>query len=233
MFANFGGERAKGFHPIEPLVGPAGFRTTPNFPSLPWQGAFVLSKKCRNPEAAIKYADVLYTKEATLWGRAGGAKDNFYRDAKEGEKDFYGKPAVWAPLKAWNDTEPQNHSWISLGVWDYTELRASQAVKPGMDYWGKEGLEYMLFKETVDKYKPVTLEYSIPPRSYTLEEQEQVAMLETEYKKFFDASQYNFITGKLSLDADWDKYLADLKSSGLTKLKALYQKAYDRQYNKK
>jgi len=233
MFANFGGERAKGFHTLAPLAGPAGFKTTPNFPSLPWQGAFVLSSKCRNPEAAIKYADLLYTKDATLWSRAGGAKDNFYRDAKPGEKDFYGKPAVWAPIKAWNDTEPQNHSWISLGVWDYTELRASQTVKENMDYWGKEGLEYMLFKETVDKYKPVTLEYSIPPRTYTLAEQEEVAMLETQFKKFFDASQFNFITGKLSLDSDWDKYLADLRASGLTRLKELYQTSYDRQYNKK
>jgi len=128
MFANFGEERAKGFHTLAPLTGPNGFVTTPNYPSLPWQGAFVLSSNCRNPEAAIKYADLLYSKDATLWTRAGGAKDNFYRDAEDGEKDFYGNQAVWAPLKAWNDTEPQNHSWISLGVWDYTELRASRII---------------------------------------------------------------------------------------------------------
>ncbi len=230
MFANFGGDRAKGFHPLAPLKGPTGFVTTPNFPSLPWQGAYVLSNKCVDPVAAIKYADLQYTKRVTLWGRAGGDKDNFYRDGKAGEKDFYGKDAVWAPLKAWNDTEPQNHSWISLGVWDYTELRASQTVKEGMDYWGKEGLEYMLFKETVDKYKPVMLDYSIPPRTFTVDEAEEVATLETQFKTFFDSSNFNFITGETKLDADWDKYISDLQKSGLTRLKELYQTAYDRQY---
>jgi len=88
----------------------------------------------------------------------------------------------------------------------------------------------MLFKETVDKYKPVTLEYSIPPRTYTVEEQEEVAMLETQYKKFFDSSQFNFITGELDLDGDWAKYITDLQNSGLTRLKELYQTSYDRQY---
>lgn len=233
MFANFGGERAKGFHTLAPLAGPAGFKTTPNFPSLPYQGQFVLSNTCKNPEAAVKYGDFLYTKQSTLICRAGGAKDDFWRDAKSGEKDFYGQQAVWAPVKAWNDTAPQNASWISLGVWDYTDLRASQAVKEGIDYWGKEGLEYMLFKETVDKYKPVMLNYYLLPRTYTVDEQEEVAMLETQFKKFFDSSQFNFITGKSSLDSEWDKYLNDLDGAGLQRLTELYQKAYDRQYLKK
>ena len=233
MFSNFGGDRAKGFHTLAPLAGPAGFKTTPNFPSLPYQGQFVLSNTCKNPEAAVKYGDFLYTKESTLICRAGGAKDDFWRDATAGEKDFYGKPAVWAPVKAWNDTVPQNASWISLGVWDYTDLRASQAVKEGIDYWGEEGLEYMLFKETVEKYKPVTQNYFLLPRTYTVEEQEEVAMLETQFKKFFDSSQYNFITGKSSLDSDWNKYLSDLDGAGLQRLTELYQKAYDRQYAKK
>lgn len=232
MFANFGGDRAKGYHPIAPLTGPAGYVGTPDYPSYPAQGSFVLSSKCKNPDAALKYADILYTKDATLWIRAGGAKDDYWRDAKPGEKDFYGNQAVWAPIKAWNDTAPQTGSWISLGVWNYTDLRASQTVKDGMDYWGKEGLEYMLFKETTDKYLPVVKKNNLPPRTYTVDEQDEVATLETQFKKFFESSQYNFITGQSSLDSDWDKYVTDLKSSGLTRLEQLYQTAYDRQYKK-
>jgi putative aldouronate transport system substrate-binding protein len=232
MFANLGSDRAKGFRPISPLKGPNGLQQSPTYPSIPYKGDFVLSSECKDPEAAIKYGDLLYTQEATLDIRAGGMKDSFWREAKEGELGFDGKPAVWFPIKPWQDKDPQNESWIQVGVWNFTDLRTGQAVDNSIDLWSLAGNEYMLFKVTQEQYKPYEVNYALPPMNFTVEEQEEVASIKTELQKYFDTTKFNFITGNTSLEKDWDKYLSDLEKTGLTRLKELYQKAYDRQYKK-
>jgi len=230
MFANLGGERAMGFRPLSPIKGPAGVQHAVTYPSEPWQGNYVISAESVNPEAAVKFGDLLYTREATLNIRAGGMRDSFWRDAKEGEVGFDGKPANWFALQPWQSENPQNESWIEVGVWDFTDLRASQAVDTSVDLWSAAGNEYMLYKVTMEQYAPYRVDFALPPLTFTLEEQEEVAFLQTEIQKMFDSTQFNFITGNASLDADWATYLADLEKIGLAKLMMIYQTAYDRQY---
>ena len=232
MFADFGGERAEGYHPIAPLVGPEGVQIAPTYPSRPNLGEYVLAADCTNPEAAVKYADELYTMEASLNIRAGGMEGNFWQRGEDGQVSFEGEQAVWMQLKPWDDKEPQNESWIAVGVWDYVDLRANQAIKEEAmeNMWSAAGLEYMLYTKTMEDYVPVALDYSLPTLNFTAEEQEQLATLETDVNNYYRSAQFNFITGNLDLDADWEKYLADLEKAGVSKIKELYQTAYDRQF---
>lgn len=232
-FADFGGDRGFGFRPIAPLEGSEGVRIAPTYPSLPGKGDYVLSAKCVDPVAAVKYADILYTQEATLNIRAGGMEGNFWSLAEEGQKSFEGEQAVWMQLEPWNDTEPQNESWIAVGVWDYTDLRANQAIKPEAmeNMWSTDGLEYMLYTKTMDLYVPYEVNWSMPPMNFTTEEQEEIATLQTDLENYYKSAQFNFITGNTDLDSDWEKYLTDLDKTGLNKLIELYQTVYDRQYN--
>lgn len=231
-FANFGGERGPNYRPIAPLEGPDGVRIAPTYPSLPGTGDFVLSTKCVDPVAAVKYADILYTQEATLNIRAGGMEGSFWNFADEGQKSFEGKQAIWQMVKPWNDTDPQNESWIAVGVWDYTDLRVGQATSEEImnDLWGKDSNEYMLYTKTMELYAPHAVNWSLPPMNFTTEEQEEVATLKTDLESYYKSAMFNFITGNTDLDADWDKYIDEINKVGLTRLLELYQTVYERQY---
>ena len=44
---------------------------------------------------------------------------------------------------------------------------------------------------------------------------------------YLNESQAKFITGNLSLDTDWDAYVATLQQIGLTELMEIYQRGLD------
>ncbi len=229
MFANLGGERGSQFRPISPVKGPSGYQNTPLYPSYAGSGDWVISADCENPIRAVQLADAMYEMEPSLDIRAGGMKDNFWREANDGELGFDGNPAKWYALKPWQDKDPQNESWIQVGVWDYTDLRVSQATDTAVDLWSLAGNEYMLYKVTMEMYAPFTHNMAVPPMQFEVEDQEQVAVLMTQLNTLMESSEFNFITGISNLDSDWDKYLADLKKLSDPLLK-YYQAGYDRQY---
>lgn len=238
VIANLGGERAAGFRPLEPLKGPEGVQTAARYLQVPTGGnaaAYILSSTCKDPEAAIKYADFMYSKESTLSVRGGlGLEGEGWEDAAEGEKGFDGKPSVWKIKKAWNDQNPQNESWLALGVWDYTTLRASQSITQGLDKWTLEGNEWQLYDTTEKLYAPhksATCD-SVPPVNFTVEEAEELATIKTDLftNSYFDTARFDFISGSKNFEADWDEYVKYMDENGNTRMIEIYQTAYDRQY---
>lgn len=238
MFANLGSERANGFRPMSPLKGPEGVQQAMRVLQVPSGGyasAYMISTTCENPEAAVRLADFMYTEESTLSVRGGlGLKGVGYDDADEGQVGFDGKPAVWKSLIPWNDSDPQNQSWLSLGVWDYTDLRAACAVREGTDMWTEEGNEWQLYVTTEEFYAPYKSKTcdSLPPLNFTIEESDEIATVVTDLfsKSYFDNARYGFISGEMSLDTDWDAYVQYLNDNGYARMKEIYQTAYDRQY---
>lgn len=240
IFANLGGERAMGFRPLAPLKGPEGVQTVAKFPQVPTGGyatAYILSSTCKDPESAIKYADFMYTRDATLSIRGGlGVKGKGYSDPVEGELGFDGKPSTWKIMTPWNDLDPQNVSWLALGVWDYTNLRAEQSITQGLDKWTLEGNEWQLYDTTEKFYAPYeskTCE-ALPPLNFTVEESTELATITTDLfsKSYFDTSRFDFISGARSLDSDWEDYVKYLDENGNKRMLEIYQTAYDRQYKK-
>ena len=238
MFANLGSERANGFRPMSPLKGPEGIQQAVRFPQVPtgdYAAAYMISTTCENPEVAVRLADFMYTEESTLSVRGGlGLKGVGYDDADEGQVGFDGEPAIWKSLIPWNDSDPQNQSWLALGVWDYTNLRAACAVKEGTDMWTEEGDEWQLYATTEEFYAPYKSKTcdSLPPLNFTVEESDEIATVVTDLftKSYFDNARYGFISGEMSLDTDWDSYVQYLNDNGYTRMKEIYQTAYDRQY---
>ncbi|KAF9124994.1 hypothetical protein BGX30_000655 [Mortierella sp. GBA39] len=77
---------------VPPLKGPEGKRFAAVDTTALTPGAFVITKKAKNPELAMRWADGLYEKEQTLrsvYGRPGQE----WRDAEKGEIGINGKPA--------------------------------------------------------------------------------------------------------------------------------------------
>lgn len=229
-FSTFGSDRYKNFRALEPLVGPNGEKNTPDYLQVPMVGRFVISTECDDPVAAVKWADYLYSMEGTLNAK-NGIEGIGWRWAEEGELGLNGKPAIWKEIKAFNDTDPQNDSFIEIGPRALTsEFRLGAATEQNVDLYSNDGLEKMLYEETLNKYKPYGRpEKTLPPIKFLPEEVQEYSTIKTEYANFVRQSLVQFIVGDLDIEADWNNYTADLEKMNQQTLLDIYQKAYNRQ----
>ncbi len=91
----------------------------------------------------------------------------------------------------------------------------------------------MLYYYTKKDYKPFSPPDNIsimPPVNFLGDENEELLPVEPELLSFTAQAKARFITGDLDIEKDWDKYVSDLETLGLSEAIELYQKAYDRQY---
>lgn len=233
QFSSLGGTRFLDFHAIAPIQGPRGHQHAVSFPTYPGTGALVLSSDCKYTEAILRYYDYMYTIEGTLQQR-NGFEGDAWEWAKAGQVGLDGNPAVWAPLKPWNDKDPQNVTFLQTYTSAETStFRNGQATEENKNYYSPENNEKVLYDETHDLYKPyddVTLE--VPPLKYTSEESDEFATIKTELANYIRQNAVKFMVGTLDINDDvvWNKYVSDLQKLRLDDVLANMQKAYDRQY---
>lgn len=229
-FSTFGSERYKNFRALEPLTGPEGEKNTPCYLQTPGVGKFVISTNCKDPVAAVEWADYLYSMEGTLNVR-NGIENVSWRWAKEGEKGLDGKPAIWKELKTFNDTDPQNESYIEVGPCALTStFRLGAATEQDVDLFGDDGLEKMLYEETLNKYRPYSHpEKAVPPLKFLPDEVQEYSTIKTAYANYVRQTLVQFIVGDLDIEKDWNSYIANLEKMNQQELLNVFQKAYDRQ----
>ncbi len=242
MYSTRGSERSTSFRSLAPLEGPEGVQYANRIIQGITGGyatAYILSVDCTNPEAAIEFADFMYTPENTLSVRGGLGLEGIgweYVEGREAES-ISGGQAVWELLIPWNDTEPQNESWLAMGVWDYATLRSASAIPQGVEMYSDEGFPWMLYTETVNNYYPYAPTDgidSIPPLAFTADEATKnsliIANLFTE--SYYATAKLDFISGNKDIDndADWQAFVDGLYANDYQTLIDNYQTAYDRQY---
>ena len=235
VYSQVGGERYRNFVALPPLKGPKGVREALYFAPTPSIGGFVITSKCANPEMAARWVDYFYTQEGTLMLRQ-GFENVGWRYAQKGELGLDGKPAIWKPLKPWNDKEPQNDSWVRVGVYLQDKaFRLGEVVPAGLDPDSADGVEKRLYDATKKCYEPYLHpeKEMLTPLRFLGSEQEELSTLKAEFARYVRQSMVKFITGAMDLDKDWSAYLANLDKLGMKKILAANQKAYDRQYKTK
>lgn len=233
MFSQVGEERYRNFDGLAPLKGPNGVQGAWTNPyGAVTTGNFVITKDCKKPEVAMKWADLAYSFEATMRSRR-GLPDVSWRMAKAGEIGINGLPALWTEIKPWQTTEPQNESYIGGHIfYESDALRLGQTMSPDTDIHSVEGLEKLLYEVTKEyaKYKKPELQF--PPVKFLVDEQTELAAVKSELAKYIKQSLVKFIVGEMDLEKDWDKYLDNINKLGMDKVLAQNQKAYDRQFKK-
>jgi len=217
---------------IAPVKGPGGKQYATHLPNSSLQpGHYSISKDCEYPEAAIRWADAMYTHEMSLTMQY-GKKGKGWTDASKGAVGLNGKPALHKTLTPWTN-EPQNYGYLNIGlVYFPSEFRLGDATDPNIDPYSPEGLEKLLFSETKEKYepyKPTDCEV-MPTIKLTASETDDLQTISVELNKYIEESKVRFITGDMNIDSDWDKYVENLNNIGLKKYYEIFQKAYDRQY---
>lgn len=210
---------------IAPLIGPSGRQETAYAPEGNFYSSFSITNKCEYPEAAIRLADFLLTKDATLnsyWGLKGERWEDI-----EGEElpSIDGGIATWRPLIADADISP-NEAWgQAIPTYRPSSLRLGTPLSDGFD------LEASLYQESKNNYAPyIPDEDSIFNKSMLAFDEAaatELAMYEQPITDLRNEFTAKFITGEMDIENDWDTYLAELEKAGVPRMLAIYQAAFD------
>lgn len=218
---------------ISPIEGPEGLRQTPfyRYDSL-LENRFVVTDKCKYPEAALRLADWFWTDKNDLIAQYGSEEGVDWVWHPEGKVGINGEPAMYDILNPYS-TEVQNHDWQVTGMmYASNAFRLGQAMDPALDKYNPEALEKLLYEETKNKMEPYAPKeggYDVLPILHlTSEEKDTISVPLVEAGGYIAESEIAFITGKMDIDADWDSYISKLDSMGLQTILDAYQTAYDR-----
>jgi putative aldouronate transport system substrate-binding protein len=221
-FANTQGERRTHYRALPPLKGPNGVQQAwYDEYSGPATGGFVITRDCKIPEVAVKWADYLYTQDIGTRNRYGVLGRDWTIPAP-GTESVDGKQALYQEILRWGT--PQSAYWgIGLGVsWGrFGSYKRAKSPDPFE-------LEYVLYK-AYEEYLPYAYTMSVPRSlSFTLEESRRYNELNRSIVEYVEQSLARFVSGDLNIARDWDSYVANLNRMGLPELIQLNQTAFDR-----
>lgn len=234
MFASLGGDRYKEFVAIAPLKGPSGVQGAATYPyEGVYGGRFVVTSSCKTPEIAVKWADYLYTFDGTT-RLTRGVPDKDWRMPKDGEKGIDGNAALYVPLRPWNETEPQNESFLQVGITKRNNAyRMGEFMDNTIDMYSGDGLEKLLYTVSKDQYEPYARkDNALPHIKLTKEENDELATLNVELNKYIREELTKFMVGSASVDKDWEDFRQNLDKLQIQKVIDTYQAEYVKQFAK-
>lgn len=232
LFGAFASYMATGKDPEDALGDPMFQQLTSDIQDVPLApghprvstGVFAITHKCENPEAAMRWADYLYSEEGqdllttgpegTWWNyetNADGEKIRVYTgdDASKMSEDR-GKVApdygLVVPGLAVDNPEDGVRATVetpALSAW--SEFNANEVATKVMPY----------------------AEVPFPTVYLTNEESDKIAANATDIRTYVEQMEAKFITGVEPL-SNWDTYINTLESMGLDEFVSVYQGAYDR-----
>lgn len=177
------------------------------------RAAAVVTTDCQNPGAALRWLDYFYGEEGGLYA-------------------CYGEQGV---------------------VWDYNSNGEVETIRPedptvGYDPWWrtnsvnvpgiipKDTAEHVLMRESwkvkylqMKKLEPyATREFTWPMLVFSPEDSDIISLYEQDLLTYVQQSMANFvISPNADIEAEWDGYIANLQSIGLSRLLEVYQARYD------
>ncbi|MCE5259323.1 MAG: extracellular solute-binding protein [Chloroflexi bacterium] len=229
MFLDWMGpsNRWQEYVPVGPLKGPSGLQQIPENPyGFGSTGAFIITKDCKNPEAAYRLADLMYSYEATMrsvYGRPGIE----WVESEPGAESITGTGEPrYNVLVVWSEEE-QNVTWQQAAP----TFRDSKFRLEWQEFNPDDPLERSLYQWSRDIYAPYGKpDMQVPPLAFTSEQSQELGTLSTALTTYVDQMFASFVTGQVDINTGWDQYLSDLKTNGLDKYLQIYQAAYDAKY---
>lgn len=233
VFTSLEGTHHKDYEVVPPLKGPDGVQTCANYQyQIIGTGQFAISKTCKSPEVAFKWADGLYSLDSALRYIEAGREGSEWQKGNADEKDVNGKPAKWTRIGNTEYAETQNVHYYQVGPsYRSREYRESWAVP--QDPYDPKGYELRLHIAT-KQYEPYrqNIKNIFPPLYINKDDVNDLTQLKTNIKTFINENIAAFITGHKDLNKDWDSYVKQLDNQGLQRLLEIDQKAYDAVYKK-
>jgi putative aldouronate transport system substrate-binding protein len=204
---------------VPPLQGPAGKQSLwwPILPGI----RMLITKNCKNPESAFMMGDFMATEEMSVNNHY-GEKGVDWTDPPAGSKGYVaGYEPLALPKLQWGTL--QNKHWAENGP----NLRGKKWAFP--DIATDSPYDYVI---PIGKGLPDAIKYGmknpIVGLIYNDQEQEVINELHATILTYARESFARFATGDISIDRDWDKYVAEFDKMGLQDVIKVTQSAWDR-----
>ncbi len=219
-----GNELADEYVMIAPFEGTEGVKPVMSVSGSYYPNTFVITKDCKNPEAAMRWVDHFYSEEGYFLVTYGQPGDMI-------EKNSDGK---WQYTDY--DTSKDRFTFTPGFVLPYCvddDVLANFVDKDESEMTDLELLDKQLDEETkntyLGKHEPKNLIW-MPPMD--AEAQKIVDQYYDNIAEYAGQMMGEFATGVKNIDTEWDAYIAELNKKGLPLVIAEYQRLYDAQ-NKK
>jgi putative aldouronate transport system substrate-binding protein len=188
-----------------------------NYPSYEVRAAVAITKKCKDPVAAIKWLDQMYTTEGANAINYGAEGDTFTLvDGKPVYTDKIIKPAGMTAAQALQ----RYCRWDGPGVMDYKRM---------WQLYRASGQGEML--KALDVWKQDDISYVLPPISLTQEEATENSNIMPDIITYVNEMTVKFIIGGEPLSG-FDSFVAKIKGMKIDRAMQIQQAALDR-YNKR
>jgi putative aldouronate transport system substrate-binding protein len=203
---------------VPPLQGPAGKQSLwmPILPGI----AMLITKNCKIPESAFMMGD-LFAEEEMAVSNHYGEKGVDWTDAPAGSRGYVEGYAVLSSSLQWGTQ--QNKHWAENGPqllrkkWSFPDIATDSPY------------DYVI---PIGKGLPNQIKYATknPVTGLIYNDQEQEVMNEFHavILTYVRESYARFVTGDLSIDRNWDSYLAEFNRMGLQDVIRATQSAWDR-----
>lgn len=213
-------KRAEEYVALPPLKGPNGLRQTPYISIDAGCSDFNITSTCKNPEAAIKWADWLYSDEAYLKARAAAGT----REAKEGELGLDGTQALYAvdPVEALPTGQIQNEIWGNFAL-GYVPVEHTYKVAFNTDMKKTNENAYNAY----NLYQNYSIKKNLDDIAVPAEECDEYLDLRTAITNEVQAALTSFVIGERSLDDEWEAYLEELKNLNVDRYVEIFQNYLD------
>lgn len=216
------------YRSVPPLSGPDETARSAWNPYAMYQtGVWAITSACQYPEAAFRLVDWLATEEGTL-RTSEGPEGVGWRYAQEGELDLNGGQALIVPL----EPKPENSGWGQLcGLVRTPELLSGYAVPQNPYSEGVSplaGRNIVLYQASLEHQEAAQPFESVLPDLYFPESEiEEFTVLKTTLLEYASQSLQDFITGAKDLDREWELYIRQMESIGLSEFLSVVQDAFD------
>lgn len=222
--------RTANYVAIAPLTGPDGYQSTPITGQPYYRGFFVITDKCQYPEVAFRWADYLYSEEATLNSQI-GLEGRGRRVCEEGEKGIHGGQALYEKLSHEDESQIPNLSAQNVTMAAQTsDFRLSRYVDYSDPNYAITNNEVRLYEAT-KLYEPAAHPENHLTESYLSDaDSAEVAQISASISTYIAEQMAAFCLGTKDLEKDWDSYLKEFENMNLPRLLEIQQAAYDRQH---
>lgn len=200
--------------------------------------AYYITKYCKNPEIAFRLLDFFCNDECMMSARY-GVRGEHWDYIEKGSM-----PSIFEPLGFKADRVCYTNIWgkqtnahwlcsiqdtpiMSFGA-AIMAKKADEKTQADLD---EEWMNTSYQESYFDRYGKWPDE-RVDAVVYTEAEELEIDEIKTVITNYIEEQRVSFITGVKNLETDWDTYLAELESIGLSKYIAVTQTAYDRTYKK-
>ncbi|GAB2560180.1 extracellular solute-binding protein [Gracilibacillus alcaliphilus] len=213
------------FNPLPPLQGPNHQYAAYTYPVFN-NSTFVITNKASEDVQikAIQLLDYMFTEEGSTRAHFGVEGEDW---VKPEDGDLAINEEVEPILNQLHPEDPTNNSWgASAQFFQPREYRDGWVQAE--DIYTDEGYERRLQEATyLYEGKEPREQFPYWAAWYPEEVQDEYATLSTNILDNVEQSAVRFITGELSLENDWDDYIAGLESLGVDRYIELNQEVYN------